>query len=191
MKVGFVALWSGGTIWERTSTLDPRAARLFAKESIPEKSLKAAVKKSARSSSILVFYSFMSYLIDRIVLYKHVKMAEARLRELAPAVTDKITQPSLGIFWPVCSSHFSLLHYYRVSDPWIKSGDHTVPWFIALLWLRPRAESDNHAICERLRGHPYMTSTKFWDFLTPPCPHLGRIYSTKFTQPPLPHLLLG
>ena len=25
----------------------------------------------------------------------------------------------------------------------------------------------------------------------PPCPHLGLIYSTKFTQPPLLHLLLG
>ena len=38
-----------------------------------------------------------------------------------------------------------------------------------------------------------MTSAKFWDFLTPfpPCPHLGLIYSTKFTQPPLLHLLLG
>ena len=32
-----------------------------------------------------------------------------------------------------------------------------------------------------------MTSAKFWDFLTPSplCPHLGLIYSTKFTQPPL------
>ena len=38
-----------------------------------------------------------------------------------------------------------------------------------------------------------MTSAKFWDFLTPssPRPHLGLIYSTKFTQPPLLHLLLG
>ena len=26
---------------------------------------------------------------------------------------------------------------------------------------------------------------------SPPCPHLGLIYSTKFTQPPLLHLLLG
>ena len=44
-----------------------------------------------------------------------------------------------------------------------------------------------------VRGHPYMTSAKFLDFLTPslPCPHLGLIYSTKFTQPPLQHLLLG
>ena len=25
----------------------------------------------------------------------------------------------------------------------------------------------------------------------PPCPHLGLIYSTKFTKPPLLHLLLG
>ena len=25
----------------------------------------------------------------------------------------------------------------------------------------------------------------------PPCPHLGLIYSTKFMQPPLLHLLLG
>ena len=42
------------------------------------------------------------------------------------------------------------------------------------------------------RGHPYMMFAKFWDFLTPsPCPHLGLIYSTKFTQPPLLHLLLG
>ena len=40
--------------------------------------------------------------------------------------------------------------------------------------------------------HPYMTSTTFWEFLTPspPCPHLGLIFSTKFTQPPLLHLLL-
>ena len=30
----------------------------------------------------------------------------------------------------------------------------------------------------------------FFDPL-PPCPHLGLIYSTKFTQPPLLHLLLG
>ena len=30
----------------------------------------------------------------------------------------------------------------------------------------------------------------FFDLL-PPCPHLGLIYSTKFTQPPLLHLLLG
>ena len=38
-----------------------------------------------------------------------------------------------------------------------------------------------------------MMSAKFWDFLTPspPCLHLGLIYSTKFTQPPLQHLLLG
>ena len=44
-----------------------------------------------------------------------------------------------------------------------------------------------------LRGHPYMTSAQFWDFLatSPTCPHLGLIYSTKFTQPPLLHLLLG
>ena len=28
-------------------------------------------------------------------------------------------------------------------------------------------------------------------FAPPPCPHLGLIYSTKFTQPPLLHLLLG
>ena len=41
-----------------------------------------------------------------------------------------------------------------------------------------------------LGGHPYMTSAKFWDFLTP-CPHLGLIYCTKFKQPPLLHLLLG
>ena len=42
-------------------------------------------------------------------------------------------------------------------------------------------------------GHPYMTTAKFWDFLTPSplCPHLGLIYSTKFTQPPLLHLILG
>ena len=34
---------------------------------------------------------------------------------------------------------------------------------------------------------PYMTAAKFLGFLTPspPCPHLGLIYSTKFTQPPL------
>ena len=38
-----------------------------------------------------------------------------------------------------------------------------------------------------------MTSATFWDFFTPspPCPHLGLIYSTKFTQPHLLHLLLG
>ena len=44
-------------------------------------------------------------------------------------------------------------------------------------------------------GHPFMTSAKFLDFLTPspPCPrpHLVRIYSTKCTQPPLLHLLLA
>ena len=45
----------------------------------------------------------------------------------------------------------------------------------------------------QIRGLPYMTSAKFWDFLTksPPCSHLGLIYSTKFMQPPLLHLLLG
>ena len=38
-----------------------------------------------------------------------------------------------------------------------------------------------------------MTSAKFWVFLTPspPCLHFGPIHSTKFTQPPLLHLLLG
>ena len=42
-------------------------------------------------------------------------------------------------------------------------------------------------------GRPYMTSAKFSGFWTPspPCPHLGLIYSTKFMQPPLLHLLLG
>ena len=46
---------------------------------------------------------------------------------------------------------------------------------------------------EAVSGHPYMTSTQFRDFFTPspPCPHLGLICSTKFTQPPLLHLLLG
>ena len=62
--------------------------------------------------------------------------------------------------------------------------------------LRPRF----HFLCSNLkanpvcfRGHPYMTSAKFSGFWTPspPCPHLGLIYSTKFTQPPLLHLLLG
>ena len=42
-----------------------------------------------------------------------------------------------------------------------------------------------------VRDHPYMTSAKISGFWTPPCPHLGLIYSTKFTQPPLLHLLLG
>ena len=44
-----------------------------------------------------------------------------------------------------------------------------------------------------IRGRPYMTSAKFSGFWTPspPCPHLGLIYCTKFTQPPLLHLLLG
>ena len=43
------------------------------------------------------------------------------------------------------------------------------------------------------RGRPYMTSSKFSVFWTPslPCRHLGLIYSTKFTQPPLLHLLLA
>ena len=38
-----------------------------------------------------------------------------------------------------------------------------------------------------------MTSAKFSGFWTPSplCLHLGLIYSTKFTQPPLQHLLLG
>ena len=38
-----------------------------------------------------------------------------------------------------------------------------------------------------------MTSAKFSVFLTPspPCLHFGPIHSTKFTQPPLLHLLLG
>ena len=36
-----------------------------------------------------------------------------------------------------------------------------------------------------------MTTANFWDFLTrsPPCPHLDLIYTIKFTQPPLFHLL--
>ena len=44
-----------------------------------------------------------------------------------------------------------------------------------------------------LRGHVHMTSAKFSGFLTPspPCLHFGPIHSTKFTQPPLLHLLLG
>ena len=37
-----------------------------------------------------------------------------------------------------------------------------------------------------------MTSAKFSGFLThPPCLHFGQIHSTKLTQPPLLHLLLG
>ena len=32
---------------------------------------------------------------------------------------------------------------------------------------------------------------KILGFFDPPCPHLGLIYSTKFTQPPLLNLLLG
>ena len=41
-----------------------------------------------------------------------------------------------------------------------------------------------------LGGHPYMTSAKFSGIWTPPpCPHLGLIYSTKFMQPPLLHLI--
>ena len=37
---------------------------------------------------------------------------------------------------------------------------------------------------------PLMTSTKFLEFLpAPPCPHLERIYYTKFSQPPLLRLL--
>ena len=37
-----------------------------------------------------------------------------------------------------------------------------------------------------------MTSTKFWDFWTPPPSlQIGLIYSTKSVQPPLLHLLLG
>ena len=37
------------------------------------------------------------------------------------------------------------------------------------------------------RGRPYMTSAKFLGFWTPspPCLHLGLIYSAKFMQPPL------
>ena len=44
-----------------------------------------------------------------------------------------------------------------------------------------------------LRGHVHMTSAKFSEFLTPspPCLHFGPIHISKFTQPPLLHLLLG
>ena len=44
-----------------------------------------------------------------------------------------------------------------------------------------------------LRGHVHMTSAKVSGFLTPspPCLYFGPIHSTKFTQPPLLHLLLG
>ena len=47
--------------------------------------------------------------------------------------------------------------------------------------------------CFGVRGRPYMTSATFLGLWTPspPCPHLGLIYSTKFMQPPLLHLLLG
>ena len=45
----------------------------------------------------------------------------------------------------------------------------------------------------RLRRHVQMTSAKFSGFLTTPplCLHFGPIHSTKFTQSPLIHLLLG
>ena len=52
--------------------------------------------------------------------------------------------------------------------------------------LQRRSESS-------LGGNVHMTSAKFSGFLTPspPCLHFGPIHSTKFTQPPLLHLLLG
>ena len=61
------------------------------------------------------------------------------------------------------------------------------------IWMLPSSLYVIPFTFKPVGGHPHMTSAKFWDFLThsPPCPHLGLIYSTKFTQPPLLHLLLG
>ena len=55
--------------------------------------------------------------------------------------------------------------------------------------ISPRSLLD--ALSLYVRGRPYMMSENFSGFCPPPCPHLGLIYSTKFTQPPLLHLLLG
>ena len=75
------------------------------------------------------------------------------------------------------------------SDSWDGTSDTNVDGSDVGPWL-----TLNHAMEElrQIRDLPYMTSAKFWDFFTPSAlPHLGLIYSTKFMQPPLLHLLLG
>ena len=74
------------------------------------------------------------------------------------------------------------------------------------IWLTPSLQNATTAnrslylqmvnlvwVVPSLRERPYMTTAKFSGFWTrsPPCPHLGLIYSTKFTQPPLLNLLWG
>ena len=77
--------------------------------------------------------------------------------------------------------------YYDLNVPAATSYHGRHLWFG--LVLRLASSCKNLPTC--LRGHPFMTSAKFSDFLTPspPCPHLIKMYSTKFTQPPLlrPH----
>ena len=59
--------------------------------------------------------------------------------------------------------------------------------------MKMNAVTGPTGISPPLRGHVHVTSAKFLGFLTPfpPCLHFGPIHSTKFTQPPLLHMLLG
>ena len=79
----------------------------------------------------------------------------------------------------------------RSSASWVKAANWAPQKSCNITQLRLidfcRVARKREAWRHAARGRPYIMSAKFSGFWTPspPCPHLGRIYSTKFTQPPL------
>ena len=97
---------------------------------------------------------------------------------------NRITEPPKNT-WPCPTLVYRVMSHFRTML--LDSSSRPLPA------QRPPSRNFDLKFLYCVRGRSQMTSAKFSVFLTPfpPCQHVGSIYITKITQPPLLHQNLG